>query len=326
MTLHSLLRRAARALLPGLLLLGGAAQAQYPNKTIHIVVPHAPGGAVDGVARMLATKLGEILGQSVAVENRAGASGTIGAEYVAKSAPDGYILYVNASIHTINPYVMKEKARFDAVKDFTPLSTLAQGPLLFTVYPGVPAKNAAEFVALVKADSTKYAFATSGFGSAGHLGEEFLKLRAGLDIPIVLYKGAGPALTDVIGGQAQAMMDPILSSGPHVKAGKLKPLAITSAKRSPLFPDVPTMIESGYPGFEFYSWYGLWGPAGLPRDVAARIEAATIKALQSPDLRERLIAQGFDPVGSNGADFARFIDEENGKYARIVKDAHIQAQ
>ena len=262
MKLHSLLRLAARALLPALLLGAGAAHAQYPNKTIRIVVPHAPGGAVDGVARILAVKLGEILGQPVVVENRAGASGTIGAEYVAKSAPDGYTLYVNASIHTINPYVMKEKARFDAIKDFTPLSNLAQGPLLFSVYPGVPAKNAAEFVALVKADPTKYAFATSGFGSAGHLGEEFLKLRAGLDIPIVLYKGAGPALTDVMGGQAQAMMDPILSSGPQVKAGKLKPMAITSARRSPLFPEVPTMIESGYPGFEFYSWYGLWGPAG----------------------------------------------------------------
>jgi len=260
------------------------------------------------------------------VENRAGASGTIGAEYVAKSVPDGYTLYVNASIHTINPYVMKEKARFDAVKDFTPISHLAQGPLLFTVYPGVPAKNAAEFVALAKADPKKYAFATSGFGSAGHLGEEFLKLRAGLDIPLVLYKGSGPALTDVIGGQAQAMMDPILSSGPHVRAGKLKPLAITAARRSSLFPDVPTMIESGYPGFEFYSWYGLWGPANLPKDVLAKVEAATIKAMQVPEIRERLVAQGFEPVGSTGPEFAKFIDVEDAKYAKIVKDANIQAQ
>jgi len=324
---HSALRRRIAAfLLPLGLMMVGAAHAQYPTKPVRIVVPHAPGGAVDGVARILATKLGEILGQAVTVENRAGASGTIGAEFVAKSPPDGYTLYVNASIHTINPYVMKEKTRFDAVKDFTPLSTLAQGPLLFTVYPGVPAKNAAEFVALAKADSKKYAFATSGFGSAGHLGEEFLKLRAGLDIPIVLYKGAAPALTDVIGGQAQAMMDPILSSGPFVKSGKLKPMAITSSKRSPLFPDVPTMIESGYPGFEFYSWYGLWGPAHLPKDIAAKIEAAAMKAMQAPEIRERLISQGFDPVGSNGADFARFIGEEDIKYAKIVKDANIQAQ
>jgi tripartite-type tricarboxylate transporter receptor subunit TctC len=221
---------------------------------------------------------------------------------------------------------MKEKARFDAVKDFTPLSHLAQGPLLFTVYPGVPVKNAAEFVALAKADPKKLAFATSGFGSAGHLSEEFLKLRAGLDIPLVLYKGSGPALTDVIGGQAQAMMDPILSSGPHVRAGKLKPLAITAAKRSSLFPDVPTMIESGYPGFEFYSWYGLWGPANLPKDIAQKVEAATIKAMQVPDIRERLVAQGFEPVGSTGAEFAKFIDVEDAKYAKIVKDANIQAQ
>jgi tripartite-type tricarboxylate transporter receptor subunit TctC len=313
-------------LLPLGLLTTGAAQAQYPTKPVRIIVPHAAGGAVDGVARILAGKLTEVLGQNVNVENRAGASGTIGAEYVAKSAPDGYTLYVNASIHTINPYVMKEKARFDAVKDFTPLSNLAQGPLLFSVNPGVPAKNAAEFVALVKADPKKYAFATSGFGSAGHLGEEFLKLRAGLDIPIVLYKGAAPALTDVIGGAAQAMMDPILSSGPHVKAGKLKPMAITAAKRSPLFPEVPTMIESGFPGFEFYSWYGLWGPANLPKDIAAKVEQAAIKAMQAPEIRERLISQGFEPVGSNGAEFGKFIEIEDAKYAKIVKDANIQAQ
>lgn len=319
--MRNLIRLAA-----ALLLSIGTAHAQYPTKPVRIVVPHAPGGAVDGVARILALKLGELLGQAVTVENRAGASGTIGAEYVAKSVPDGYTLYVNASIHTINPYVMKEKARFDAVKDFTPISHLAQGPLLFTVYPGVPAKNAAEFVALAKADPKKYAFATSGFGSAGHLGEEFLKLRAGLDIPLVLYKGSGPALTDVIGGQAQAMMDPILSSGPHVRAGKLKPLAITAARRSSLFPDVPTMIESGYPGFEFYSWYGLWGPANLPKDVLAKIEAATIKAMQVPEIRERLVAQGFEPVGSTGPEFAKFIDVEDAKYAKIVKDANIQAQ
>ena len=324
---QALRRLAAAALASALALSGGAAHAQaYPNKTIRIVVPHAPGGAVDGVARILATKLGEILGQSVVVENRAGASGTIGAEFVAKSPPDGYTLYVNASIHTINPYVMKEKARFDANKDFTPLSNLAQGPLLFTVNPTVPVKNAAEFVALAKADSKKVAFATSGFGSAGHLGEEFLKLRSGIDIPIVLYKGAAPALTDVIGGAAQAMMDPILSSGPFVKSGKLKPMAITSAKRSPLFPEVPTMIESGFPGFEFYSWYGLWGPANLPKDVALKVEQAAIKAMQAPEIRERLVSQGFEPVGSTGAEFARFIELEDAKYARIVKDANIQAQ
>ncbi len=309
-----------------LMFLAGPALAQYPARTIRIIVPHPPGGSVDAVARALAVKLAENLGQAVVVENRAGASGTIGAEYVARSAPDGYTLYINASIHTINPYVMKEKVRFDAVRDFAPIAELAQGPLLFTVYPGIPAKNPAEFVALVKGDPKKYAFATTGFGSASHLGEEFLRLRAGLDIPIVLYKGAAPALTDVMGGQASALMDPILSSGQQVKAGKLKALAITAAARSPLFPEVPTMIESGFPGFEFYSWYGFWGPAGMPRDVVAKVEAAAVKALQAPELRERLASQGFEPVGSSAAEFARFIDEENVKYAKIVREAKIQAQ
>jgi tripartite-type tricarboxylate transporter receptor subunit TctC len=318
--------RLAALLLLAIPALAAPALAQYPHRTIRVIVPHPPGGSVDAVARAIAVKLAENLGQAVVVENRAGASGTIGAEFVAKSPPDGYTLYINASIHTINPYVMKEKARFDAVKDFAPISELAQGPLLFSIYPGIPAKNPAEFVALVKSDPKKYAFATTGFGSASHLGEEFLRLRAGLDIPIVLYKGAAPALTDVMGGQASALMDPILSSGQQVKAGKLKALAITAARRSPLFPDLRTMIESGFPGFEFYSWYGLWGPAGIPREVIAKIEAAAIKALQAPDLRERLASQGFEAVGSSAAEFSRFIDEENGKYAKIVKEAKIEAQ
>lgn len=304
----------------------GVLAQPYPNKPIRIVVPHPPGGAVDGVARILATRLTESLGQSVLVENRAGASGTIGAEFVARSPADGYTLYVNASIHAINPFVLKEKPRFDAVKDFTPLAELARGPLLISVHPEIPARNLAEFIALVKKTPQKYNFATSGFGSAGHLAEEFLKMRTGMDIPIILYKGAGPALTDLIGGQVSAMADPILSSGPHVRAGKLRALAITAARRSPLFPEVPTVSESGLPGFEFYSWYGLWAPANLPKDIAAKLEGAAIKAVQSKEMQERLVAQGFDPVGSSAADFARFIDEETTRYAKIVKDANIQPQ
>jgi tripartite-type tricarboxylate transporter receptor subunit TctC len=303
-----------------------AAFAQYPNRPIKIVVPHPPGGAVDGVARILATKLGDNLGTTVVVENRAGASGTIGAEFVAKSPADGYTLYVNASIHAINPFVLKEKPRFDAVKDFTPLSELARGPLLFSVHPGVPANTPQEFARIVRATPQKYNFATSGFGSAGHLAEEFIKARANLDIPIILYKGAGPALTDLMGGQVSAMMDPILSSGPHVRSGKLRALAITSARRSPLFPDVPTMIESGFAGFEFYSWYGLWAPANLPRDIAQRIEQATIAAVKSKEIVDRLNSQGFDAVGSSAAEFSRFIDDETSKIGRIVREANIQPQ
>ncbi|GAA4332220.1 tripartite tricarboxylate transporter substrate binding protein [Pigmentiphaga soli] len=305
-----------------------AAQDAYPTRPITIIVPHAPGGAVDSTARLFADKLKDELKQSVVVENRAGASGMIGAAYVARAEPDGYTLYFNASIHAINPLLYKKDVKFDAVKDFTPISMLAQGALIFSVNPKVPARNAQEMAALLKSDPAKYTFVTSGFGSAGHLGAaQFLyDVKMAGDIPIVLYKGAAPALQDLVGGQVSAMMDPMLSSLPFVKAGKLRALAVTGHDRSPLLPDVPTMRESGFKDFEFYSWYGLWSPAKVPAPIVSKLEAASARIMASPDVKERLASLGFESAYKNSADFAKYIDSEMARYQKIIDAAHITVE
>jgi len=299
--------------------------AEYPAKPIRLIIPTPPGGSVDGVARLVGAKLAEYLGRPVVFDNRGGASTTLGADVVAKSAPDGYTLYINASIHSINPYVLKTLP-YDAVKDFTPIAELARGPLLFTVYPGVPAKSVKEFIDALRANPGQYNLATSGFGSAGHLAIALIRARAGVDVPIIQYKGTGQALPDLIGGQVSAMIDPVLSSGPQVRGGKLRALAITSARRSPQYPDVPTAAESGMPELEFYSWYGLWGPARLPPEIVTRLEAAAIKAVQSAEVRGRMESFGFEPTGHPAQQFAAFIATESQKDARIVRDANIRAE
>lgn len=297
----------------------------YPVKPVKVVVPTPPGGAVDGVARMVSARMSELLGQPFVIENKAGASTTLGADAAAKSAPDGYTLYINASIHAINPYVLKSLP-YDAVKDFTPIAELARGPLLFTVSNGVPAKSVREFVDLLKAQPRKYSFATSGFGAAGHLAIAMFRHRIGVDVPIVLYKGTGQALPDLIGGQVSAMIDPVLSSGPQVKSGKLRALAITSARRSAAYADVPTVAEAGMPELEFYSWYGLWGPANLPNAVVAKLESAAIGAVQSPGVRDKLSGLGFEPTGNPATEFSKFIAVEVAKYSRIIKEANIRSE
>jgi len=299
--------------------------AEYPAKPIRLIIPTPPGGSVDGVARLVGAKLAEYLGRPVVYDNRGGASTTLGADVVAKSAPDGYTLYINASIHSINPYVLKTLP-YDAVKDFTPIAELARGPLLFTVYPGVPAKSVKEFIDALRANPGQYNLATSGFGSAGHLAIALIRARAGVDVPIIQYKGTGQALPDLIGGQVSAMIDPVLSSGPQVRGGKLRALAITSARRSPQYPDVPTAVEAGMPELEFYSWYGLWGPARLPHEIVARLEAAAIKGVQSAEVRSRMESFGFEPTGHPATQFAAFIETESQKNARIVRDANIRAE
>jgi len=297
----------------------------YPSKPIRLIIPTPPGGSVDGVARMVGTKLSEYLGRPVVFDNRAGASTTLGADAAAKSAPDGYTIYINASIHSINPYVLKSLP-YDAVKDFTPIAELARGPLLFTVHPGVPAKNIKDFIEVLRANPERYNLATSGFGSAGHLAIAVVRARAGVDVPIIQYKGTGQAMPDLLGGQVSAMIDPVLSSGPQVRGGKLRALAITSAQRSPQYPDVPTAAEAGMPELEFYSWYGMWGPARLPRVIVSKLEAAAIKAVQSAEVRERMGSLGFEPTGHPAAQFAAFITAESRKNAQIVRDTNIRAE
>ncbi len=298
----------------------------YPNKTVRMVVPYPPGGTVDVVARVIAQRLSEQMGQQFIVENRAGANGTVGSDFVSKSAPDGYTLLVQASIFVANPLFLPN-VPYDVQRDFTSITNIGSVPLLVTAHPSVPAKNLREFLALVKADVRKYSFATSGLGSAGHLSEETIKRQAGVpDLLIVPYKGAGPALIDLIGGQVSAMIDPLPSSYPQVKSGKLKPLAVTSAKRVSFMPDVPTVAESGLPGFEMVSWYGLWGPSGLPKEISNRLVAETGKAVRSPLATDRLGEQGFEPVGSTSEQFATYIRDEIGRYAKIIKEANIKVE
>lgn len=316
-----------RVVLPAALALASLAHAQsYPGKAVQIIVPFPPGGTVDVVARIVAQSLTEQMGQPVRVENKAGANGIIGSDFVAKSAPDGYTLLVQASIFVINPLFLPDMP-YNVQRNFTPVSNLGSVPLLVVANPKVPAGNLREFIALAKADIKKYTFATSSLGSASHLSEETIKRQAGIpDLLIVAYKGTAPALTDLLGGQVSVMIDAMPSSYPHVKSGKLKPLAVSSIKRVSFLPEVPTVAESGLPGFEMVSWYGLWGPSGLAKDVAAKLSAETARAVRSPLASERLGAQAFDAVGSNPEQFATYIQEEIARYTKIVKEANIKSQ
>jgi tripartite-type tricarboxylate transporter receptor subunit TctC len=307
------------------LLFAVAAHGQYPAKPVRIVVPYPPGGTVDVVARNVAQQLTAQTGQQFVVDNRAGANGTIGSDFVAKSAPDGYTLLVQASIFVINPLFLRN-VPYDVQRDFTPVANIGSVPLLVTAHPSVPAANLREFVSLVRANPDRYTFATTGLGSAGHLTEEVIKRDAKLNILIVPYKGAGPALTDLVGGQVSALADPLPSSFPHVKGGRLKALAVTSRTRLPFLPGVPTVAESGFDGFEMLSWYGLWGPSNLPKDVLDRLAAETAKAVKSAELQEKLAAQGFMPDGAGPAAFAAYVRDEIAKYAKIVKDANIRVE
>ena len=309
----------------GLLSAPAAAQT-YPSRTVSIVVPYPAGGSVDGVARIITQKLNESLGQHFIVENRAGgAGGAVGANYVAKAAPNGSTLLLTASIHVITPFLNKN-IPYDVVKDFTPITLIATGPLLVSTTPKVPANNLKDFFDLVRKEPDKFTFATSSFGSAGHLAIELLKRDAGVDTLVIPYKGAGPALTDLMSGQIQLMADPMLSSLPLAQGGKIKALAITSAKRLATAPEIPTVAESGMTGFEFVSWYGLWAPKDLPRDLVATLQSAVAKIVALPDVKQRLDALGFEPVGSTTDYFAKYIAEEMAKSAKIIDDAKIKTE
>ena len=298
----------------------------YPSRVVTIVVPYPAGGSVDGVARLLAQKLGEQFGQSFIVENRAGgAGGIVGANYVAKAAPDGYTLMLTASIHVVTPFLHKA-VPYDVVTDFTPISLVASGPLIVSTNAQTPAKNLKEFFDLVRKDPNKYTFATSSFGSAGHMAIELLKRDAGVDTLVVPYKGASPALTDLMSGQVQLIADPMLSSLPLAKAGSIKALAITSTKRIDIAPEIPTVAESGMTGFDFGSWYGLWAPKGLPADLVTKIQAEVAKIVQRPEVKERFALLGFEPIGSTPDYFAKYIDTEMVKYSKIIRDAKINAE
>lgn len=314
----------------GAALLGSAAEPvkadTYPSKTVSVVVPYPAGGAVDGVARIIVQKLNETMGQKFIVENRAGgAGGIVGANYVVKAAPDGYTLLLTASIHVVTPFLHKA-IPYNVVTDFTPISLVASGPLLVSTSPNVPAKSLKELFELAKKDPSKYTFATSSFGSAGHMAIELLKRDAGVDTLVIPYKGAGPALIDLMSGQVQLIADPMLSSLPLAQSGKIKALAVTSMKRVSIAPEIPTLAESGMTGFDFASWYGLWGPKDMPADLTAKIQAEVAAIVKQPDVKERFAKLGFESIGSTSAYFAKYITDEMTKYEQIIKSANIQAQ
>lgn len=295
----------------------------YPNKVVKIIVPYPPGGTVDAVARIIAVRLSENLGQQFIVDNRPGANGTIGSSLASKSDPDGYTLLVQASTFVAAPMLMK-KVPYDIHNDFTPITQLGAVPLLVTAHPGIPAKNFGEFMAAMRATPGKYIFGTSAEGSASHLAEVAIRRDGKLDFMIVPYKGTGPALIEVMGGHISAMVDALPSTLPHVKSGKLKPLAVTSAKRVPSLPDVPTVAESGLPGFEMVSWYGLWGPAKMPAELVSKIHSEVSKALHSPQAAKYLGEQGFIVSGAPSEQFKSYIKLESNNYKRLISDAKIE--
>jgi tripartite-type tricarboxylate transporter receptor subunit TctC len=301
--------------------LTASAQAPYPNRPVRIVVPFAAGGTTDILARALAQKLTEALGQSFIVDNRPGAGGNIGAELVAKSAPDGYTLLMGTvGTHAINPSLYKVMP-YDHVKDFAPVVLVAGVPNVLEVNPSVPVQTVAELIAYAKANPNKLNFASSGSGTSIHLSAELFKSMTGVQMQHVPYKGSAPALQDLVGGQVQLMFDNLPSSLALIKAGKLRPLAVTSTTRAAVLPDVPTVAEAGVPGFEASSWFGLLAPAGTPPAIIAKLNAEANRWLSSPDAKEKLLAQGANAAGGSPEDFARHIAAETIKWAKVVKDS-----
>ena len=297
----------------------------YPSKVVRVVVPYPPGGSIDIVGRIIAQKMTDSLGQNVMIENRAGAAGTIGSEVVAKAAPDGYTLLMTASVHVISPYILKTIA-YDPVADFTPISEIAAGPLVITANLNVSARNIAELIEQAKQTPEKFVFATSGYGAAGHLAIEVVRKLVGREVLLIPYNGAAPALTRMIAGDVHVLIDPVLSSYPFVKRGQLKALAITGRTRMASAPDVPTVVELGLPDLEFYSWYGLWGPKGMPRDIVMRLNGEIAKIVRMPDIEKRLADGGFEAKASSPEEFAAYILQENQTYLRIIREAGIKTQ
>jgi len=310
----------------GALAVIGAVHAQpYPSKSIRYVVPYASGGSTDIVARVLALKLSEAMGQQVVVDNRPGAGGAIGADIVAKSPPDGYTMVTAVtSIMAINQFLYR-KLPYDPEKDFAPVTQVGSLPLILVIHPSLPAKNVREFIAIAKAKPGQLNYGSSGVGTATHMTTELFKAMAGVDLVHIPYKGSGQVMGDVIGGQLALIFDQIVSSLPHVQGGKLRMLAITSAKRFPSLPDLPTIAESGVPGYESISWAGVAVPAGTPKEIVARLHAEIVKVLAMPDIRERFLRDGIETIGSTPEQFSEHIRRERIKWAKVVKDSGAKA-
>ena len=290
----------------------------YPNKPIKFVVGFAPGGATDVIGRLMAKKIGDALGQPIIIENRAGGSSNIGAEVVARAVPDGYTFYVCAITSAINVSLFPKLA-FDFARDFEPVALFANVPNILVVHPSVPAKTVKELIDYARAQPGKLSYASSGAGTSIHLSGELFKMLAKVDMVHIPYKGSAPAITDMIGGQVQVMFDNMPSALPHVKAGKLRALAVTSAQRSPSASDIPTMGEAGVAGFDVQSWFGLVAPKGTPKDIIARLNAESVKALATADIKERFMELGAVPGPMSPEAFGDYIRSEIIRWGEVVK-------
>jgi len=297
----------------------------YPAKVIRMIVPYSPGGTGDNIGRAVGAKLGELLGQQVIIDNRPGAGGNIGAEATVRAAPDGYTVVMAATSLASNP-ALQRKMPFDPLKDLVPVSGCCEVPMIVVVHPSLPVKNIKEFVAYAKAYPGKLTYASSGIGTSSHLAAELFRVQTGIDMLHAPYRTDALAMPDLLSGQVPVMFMFQTAALPQVRAGKLRALAVSTAQRSPLAPELPTVAEAGAPGYEFSGWFGIFAPAATPKEIVHKIAAASVKAVQSPDLRERLSQQGFMPVASGPEQFAAFFRGEVAKWARVVKEGGLQPQ
>jgi len=307
----------------GLLAAACAWAEDWPTKPVRFIVPYPPGGGTDVIARILQQPLSEGLGQQVVIENRGGAGGALGTEAVAKAAPDGYTLLFTLSSHTINPLLYK--LDYDVEHDFAPVSLIVSVPQLIAAYPGAPIQSMTDVVKLAKAQPGRLPFASVGNGTPSHIAGELLKLRASIDLVHVPYKGGGPALADTLGGQVPLLIVSMPAAMSHVRAGKLRALAVTTAKRSPGAPEIPTVAEVlKIPDYEVDSWYAMFAPAKTPAPVIARMNKEIVHAIKLPAVRQKLVEQGGDPVGSTPEALDRVVKAELRKWAEVIRDAHIK--
>ncbi len=320
-------RLVATALVAACALLSGHAAAQnFPNKPVRMIVAFPPGGATDIVARIVSQKLSEMWGQQVFVDNRGGAAGTIGTDLMAKSPPDGYNLFMATMGNLTANTVLYHNLPFDVERDLAPVTLVVKVHFVMVAYPSFPPKTVQELIALAKAKPGEINYASSGAGGAPHLGGELFKSMAGVNLTHVPYKGSGPSFADLLGGQVSLTIDSLAQALPYIKSGRLRALAVTGAKRAPMLPDVPTVAESGVPGYELTNWFGLVTRAGTPREIIHRVNADVVKVLQMPDVRERFLGMALDPVGDTPEQFGAYIKSETAKWAKVIKSAGIKAE
>lgn len=315
----------ASALASAALFTTGAAWAQgYPDKPVRWVVPYPPGGGTDVIARIVQPKFQQLLGQQIIIDNKGGAGGSLGTEIVSKSAPDGYTVLFTLNSHTINPVIFP-KLNFDTLKDFEPVGLVASLPQLLAANMDLPVKSVADVVAMAKAKPAGLSFASVGNGSPSHLAGELMNLRAGIKIQHVPYRGGGPAVSDTIGGQIPLLWVSIPAAAGHVKQGKLRPLAVSTVKRSAAFPDVPTVQEAGVADFEVDSWYAMFVPGKTPKPVIDKLNKALNQVVADPEIRDKLLAQGSEGVGGSPETLGKVVAAELPKWAKLVKQANIKA-